>query len=189
MYNVSCLRKYHTDAIGIQIHSTEKTNGYKRSSHAHSICDISKTNCTNEYPIISYTRKPTYQSALTSILLSNTINVELEPTLRSRATAPHSAHRTNIKTTLLYHLQTYKRYDSEISSISSSEGADDFDSPIWWDILDHEEEAIARYKKCLRERLIKEPTLNKKEEPEAMITKVEGMLSASAGRTMRCLLV
>ncbi|CAD0082624.1 unnamed protein product, partial [Aureobasidium vineae] len=67
----------------------------------------------------------------------------------------------------------YKRYDSDVSSISSAEGIDDFDSPIWWDILDHEEEAIARYKKFLREQLIKGRKLEKREEPEIVMTRTK----------------
>jgi len=99
---------------------------------------------------------------------------DLEPLLHTPPTEPTSKQHSYIT------CKPYKRYDSDISSISSSESADDFDSPIWWDILDHEEEAIARYKKCLRERLTKAPVLNKQEESEAMNKRVEGMLFPAA---------
>jgi hypothetical protein len=75
---------------------------------------------------------------------------DLEPLLHTPPTEPTSKQHSHIT------CKPYKRYDSDVSSISSSEGVDDFDSPTWWDILDHEEEAILRYKKFLRDQLTKD---------------------------------
>ncbi|KAH0016116.1 hypothetical protein KCU78_g7966, partial [Aureobasidium melanogenum] len=91
---------------------------------------------------------------------------DLEPLLHTPPTEPTSKQHSYLT------CKPYKRYDSDASSISSAEGVDDFDSPIWWDILDHEEEAIARYKKFLREQLAKGRSL-KNQEPQVMTTRVE----------------
>ncbi|KAG9565723.1 hypothetical protein KCU71_g5077, partial [Aureobasidium melanogenum] len=91
---------------------------------------------------------------------------DLEPLLHTPPTEPTSKQHSYLT------CKPYKRYDSDASSISSAEGVDDFDSPIWWDILDHEEEAITRYKKFLREQLAKARNL-KNQEPEVMTTRVQ----------------
>lgn len=95
---------------------------------------------------------------------------DLEPLLHTPPTAPISKQHSYIT------CKPYKRYDSDISSVTSSEDTDDFDSPIWWDILDHEEEAIARYKKFLQEQLAKGRSLNKQEGLKVRMTKGEGKL-------------
>lgn len=95
---------------------------------------------------------------------------DLEPLLHTPPTEPTSKHHSYIT------CKPYRRYDSDKSSISS-EGVDDFDSPIWWDILDHEEEAIARYRKFLHEQLVKGRSLEKKEESEATTRNMEGILA------------
>jgi hypothetical protein len=98
---------------------------------------------------------------------------DLEPLLHTPPTEPSSKQHSYIT------CRPYKRYDSDVSSISSFESVDDFDSPIWWDILDHEEEAITRYKKCLRERLTRARVSEKQEEPKVAVTRMEGMLISS----------
>jgi hypothetical protein len=95
---------------------------------------------------------------------------DLEPLLHTPPTIPTSKQHSYIT------CKPCKRYDSDTSSVGSSEEVDDFESPIWWDILDHEEEAIARYKKCLRERLTKAQDLGKQDTPEVAMTRAEGML-------------
>ncbi|KAH0291142.1 hypothetical protein M436DRAFT_76148 [Aureobasidium namibiae CBS 147.97] len=92
---------------------------------------------------------------------------DLEPLLHTPPTGPISKQHSYIT------CKPYKRYDSDISSVCSSEGVEDFDSPIWWDILDHEEEAIARYKKFLQEQLVKGRSLEKQTEPKAAMIRVE----------------
>ncbi|CAD0106968.1 unnamed protein product [Aureobasidium uvarum] len=92
---------------------------------------------------------------------------DLEPLLRTPPTEPTSKQHSYIT------CKPYKRYDSDVSSISSAEGVDGFDNPTWWDNLDHEEEAITRYKKFLREQLVKGRKLEKREEPEVVMTRVE----------------
>lgn len=94
---------------------------------------------------------------------------DLEPLLHTPPKEPISKQHSYIT------CKPYKRYDSDASSISSAEGVDDFDSPIWWDILDHEEEAIARYKKFLREQIARGRILKKQEESEVMMTRVQSM--------------
>ncbi|KAH0367148.1 hypothetical protein KCU65_g4816, partial [Aureobasidium melanogenum] len=93
---------------------------------------------------------------------------DLEPLLHTPPTEPTSKQQHSYIT-----CKPYKRYDSDTSSISSAEGIDDFDTPIWWDILDREEEAISRYKKFLREQLAKGRSLKKQEEPEVMMSRVQ----------------
>lgn len=97
---------------------------------------------------------------------------DLEPLLHTPPTEPTSKQQHSYIT-----CKPYKRYDSDISSISSAEDINDFDSPIWWDTLDHEEEAISRYKKFLREQLAKGRSLKKQEKSEVMMTRVQGTLS------------
>ncbi|KAI4719240.1 hypothetical protein E4T48_04539 [Aureobasidium sp. EXF-10727] len=92
---------------------------------------------------------------------------DLEPLLHTSPTGPTSKQHSHIT------CRPYKHYDSDVSSISSAEDADDFDSPIWWDILDHEKEAIARYKNFLREQLIKGREAEKQQEPEIVMTRTE----------------
>ncbi|KAG9681924.1 hypothetical protein KCU95_g13774, partial [Aureobasidium melanogenum] len=94
---------------------------------------------------------------------------DLRPLLHTPPAEPTSKQQHSYIT-----CKPYKRYDSDTSSISSAEGIDDFDTPIWWDILDHEEEeAISRYKKFLREQLAKGQSLKKQEEPEGMMSRVQ----------------
>jgi hypothetical protein len=95
---------------------------------------------------------------------------DLEPLLHTPPTEPTSKQHSHIT------CKPYKRYDSDVSSISSSEGVDDFDSPTWWDILDHEEEAILRYKKFLRDQLTKGPGLEKQKETRCAMMKMNGMV-------------
>ena len=95
---------------------------------------------------------------------------DLEPLLHTPPTIPTSKQHSYIT------CKPCKRYGSDTASVSSSEEVDDFESPIWWDILDHEEEAIARYKKCLRQRLTKAQDLGKQHTPEIAMTRTEGML-------------
>ncbi|KAI5237874.1 hypothetical protein E4T43_07833 [Aureobasidium subglaciale] len=93
---------------------------------------------------------------------------DLEPLLHTPPTEATSKQHSYIT------CKPYKRYDSDVSSISSAEGTDDFDSPTWWDILDHEEEAIQRYKKFLRDQLRKEQShIVKEVKPEDTVTRVE----------------
>ncbi|KAK6005839.1 hypothetical protein QM012_007481 [Aureobasidium pullulans] len=92
---------------------------------------------------------------------------DLEPLLHTPPTEPISKQHSYIT------CKPYKRYDSDASSVSSAEGIDDFDSPIWWDILDHEEEAITRYKKFLREQLAKGRCSEKPEETEIMMARTK----------------
>ncbi|THZ66500.1 hypothetical protein D6C85_08079 [Aureobasidium pullulans] len=68
-----------------------------------------------------------------------------------------------------------RHYDSDVSSVSSVEGVDDFDSPTWWDILDHEQEAIQRYKKFLRGQLHQGQGCEQRQkaEPEVAMTRIE----------------
>ncbi|KAI5204802.1 hypothetical protein E4T39_03469 [Aureobasidium subglaciale] len=94
---------------------------------------------------------------------------DLEPLLRTPPTEAISKQHSYIT------VKPYKRYDSDVSSISSTEGVDDFDSPTWCDILDHEEEVIQRYKKFLHGQLHKEQNVRvEKAEPEVVVTRVEG---------------
>ncbi|KAH0346459.1 hypothetical protein KCU81_g3891, partial [Aureobasidium melanogenum] len=93
---------------------------------------------------------------------------DLEPLLHTPPTEPTSKQQHSYIT-----CKPYRRYDSDTSSISSAEGIDDFDSPTWWDILDHEEEAITRYKKFLREQLAKGQSSKKQEEPEVMMRRLQ----------------
>lgn len=95
---------------------------------------------------------------------------DLEPLLHTPPTEPISKQHSYIT------CKPYKRYDSDTSSICSAEGVDDLDNSIWWDILDHEEEAITRYRKFLREQLASGRNLKKQEEPEVMMTRVQSML-------------
>jgi hypothetical protein len=104
---------------------------------------------------------------------------DLEPLLHTPPTEPTSKQHSYLT------CKPYKRYDSDASSISSAEGVDDFDSPIWWDILDHEEEAIARYKKFLREQLAKGRSL-KNQEPEVRMTRVEGTSTLTRSCKIKC---
>lgn len=99
---------------------------------------------------------------------------DLEPLLHTPPTEPTSKQQHSYIT-----CKPYRRYDSDTSSISSAEGIEDFDSPTWWDILDHEEEAITRYKKFLREQLAKGQSLKKQEEPEVMMRRVQGTLTVA----------
>jgi hypothetical protein len=96
---------------------------------------------------------------------------DLEPLLHTPPTEPTSKQHSYIC------YKPYKRYDSDVSSISGSEEVDDFDSPTWWDILDQEEEeAITRYKKFLRDQLTKAPASNKQEVTELAMTRTNGMV-------------
>jgi len=95
---------------------------------------------------------------------------DLEPLLHTPPTEPTSKQHSYIA------CKPYKRYDSDISSVCSSEDVEDFDSPIWWDILDHEAEAITRYKRFLQEQLVNGRNSEKQAEPKAAMTRVEGML-------------
>ncbi|TIA33973.1 hypothetical protein D6C83_06827 [Aureobasidium pullulans] len=72
-----------------------------------------------------------------------------------------------------------RHYDSDVSSVSSAEGVDDFDSPTWWDILDHEQEAIQRYKKFLRGQLHQGQGCEQRQkaEPEVAMTRIEASVS------------
>lgn len=94
---------------------------------------------------------------------------DLEPLLHTPPTEPTSKQHSYIT------CKPHKRYDSDDSSVSS-ESVDDFDSPVWWDILDHEEEAIARYRKFLHEQLVKGQRSEKQGGSEAKMIRVEGML-------------
>jgi hypothetical protein len=99
---------------------------------------------------------------------------DLEPLLHTPSTEPTFKQHSYVS------CQSHRRYDSDASSSSSSEDASDIDSPTWWDILDHEEEAIVRYLKFLREHLAKGLGLEKEDEPEVVMTSVEGMFMSMA---------
>jgi hypothetical protein len=101
---------------------------------------------------------------------------DLEPLLHTSSTEPTFKQHSYIS------CKSHKHYDSDSdsSSSSSSEDAGDTDSPTWWDILDHEEEAIVRYLKFLREHLAKGLGLEKEDESEVVMTSVEGMFMSMA---------
>jgi hypothetical protein len=90
---------------------------------------------------------------------------DLEPLLHTPSTEPTSKQHSYSS------CKPHEHYDSDSSSSSSSEDASDIDSPTWWDILDHEGEAIVRYIKFLREQL----SLEKEDEAKLVMTSVEGM--------------
>jgi hypothetical protein len=95
---------------------------------------------------------------------------DLEPLFHTPSTEPTSKQHSYVS------CKPHRRYDSDSSSSSSSEDASDTGSPTWWDILDHEEEAIVRYLKFLREHLTKGLGLEKEDEPKVVTTSAEGML-------------
>jgi hypothetical protein len=82
--------------------------------------------------------------------------------------------------------KSHKRYDSDSSSISSPEGEEDIDNFTWWDLLDHEEEAIVRYINFLRGHLTKGLGLEQREEPEVVMTRIESKSMLQVQGTTRC---